>query len=281
MKNTILRKLAGFVLSLFCSGLFAQDVELFAITPFPIEITYNKTVNLVFPYAIKSVDLGSRDVLAQKAKGVEHILQLKSATKYFEQTNLTVIGSDDKLYSFVVSYAAEPAQLNIELVSSDDNRKMRQPNLNPFNENILKNTAALAAQSAKKNSRIRRRSHKTAFSLRGIFISNDALFFDLQLSNHSAISYDIENLRFFIADKKIPKRTAAQQTEIIPLYVHGNPGRVEACSNEAFVFALPKFTIPAAKKLIIEVMEKNGGRHHRLKLQNRRILRARQLADIL
>lgn len=45
------------------------------IKTYHLAVTYNKTTNLVFPYAIKSVDRGSKDILVQKAKDVENILQ--------------------------------------------------------------------------------------------------------------------------------------------------------------------------------------------------------------
>ncbi len=53
------------------------------IEPYPLKITRNKTTNLIFPYAIKSVDRGSADVLAQKAKGVENILLIKAGRENF------------------------------------------------------------------------------------------------------------------------------------------------------------------------------------------------------
>src|SRR4051794_30412871 len=72
------------------------------IEPYPLKITLNKTTILVFPYAIKGVDRGSADVLAQKAKGVENILLLKAGKENFSETNLSVITADGKLYSFLL-----------------------------------------------------------------------------------------------------------------------------------------------------------------------------------
>ncbi|WP_238698906.1 DUF4138 domain-containing protein, partial [Flavobacterium circumlabens] len=69
----------------------------------------------VFPFAIKSVDKGSPDILVQKAKGLENILQVKAAQKGFFQTNLTVVTADGKLYSFVLNYDEESPQLNLTL----------------------------------------------------------------------------------------------------------------------------------------------------------------------
>src|SRR3954470_1354464 len=83
------------------------------IEPYPLKITLNKTTNLIFPYAIKSVDRGSADVLAQKAKGVENILLVKAARENFPETNLSVITADGKLYSFVLNYISNPPAINL------------------------------------------------------------------------------------------------------------------------------------------------------------------------
>src|SRR5690606_26501384 len=92
-------------------GLAQQAAQ--SIPSRPIEIAFSKTTNLVFPFEIKSVDRGSKDVLAQKAGGIENVLQLKAARQDFDETNLTVITSDGKLYSFLVNYADNPSALNL------------------------------------------------------------------------------------------------------------------------------------------------------------------------
>ena len=78
------------LLLLFISGTsFSQSsasgFSVSIIKPYPLTIAVNKTTNLIFPYAIKSVDRGSADVLAQKAKGVENILLVKAVGKIFQK----------------------------------------------------------------------------------------------------------------------------------------------------------------------------------------------------
>ena len=87
------------------------------IEPYPLQITTNKTTNLIFPYAIKSVDRGSADVLAQKAKGVENILLVKAGRENFSETNLSVITADGKLYSFILDFTNSPLAINISFVA--------------------------------------------------------------------------------------------------------------------------------------------------------------------
>jgi len=86
-------------------------------------------------------------------------------------------------------------------------------------------------------------------------------------------------VRFFIRDKKRVKRSAQQELEVKPLHIEGDTGLIAAKSLHTFVYAHPKFTLADKKYLAIEVMEKNGGRHFRLAVSNRAIVRARPVKD--
>lgn len=242
-----------------------------------LEVTYNKTTSLVFPAVIKSVDRGSRDILAQKAKGVENILQLKAARHAFPSTNLTVITSDGTVHEFAITYSKAPVSLvlniGVDSVYNDDtNSTIFETDMT---ETQLEN-CAIQISDAKRSIRLRNESnHKIGFSLRGIYIKNDVIFYHFRIRNQSNINYDVDFLRFYIEDKQKVKRTASQQVDKKPIYVYGNANRVAGQSYNDVVYALEKFTIPDAKRLIIEVFEKNGGRNISLAIKNKTIVNAR------
>lgn len=86
------------------------------ISPHKIEVTFQKTVHILFPSEVKYVDLGSFDIIADKATGAENVVRIKAAVKGFEgETNFSVITADGCFYSFNVVYKDEPAQLSIEM----------------------------------------------------------------------------------------------------------------------------------------------------------------------
>jgi conjugative transposon TraN protein len=114
----------------------------------------------------------------------------------------------------------------------------------------------------------------------GIYIKDDVIYYQLDLQNQSPIDYDINFIRFYIRDKKKAKRTAIQEAEITPLYVAGNISCLKANTHNSIVVALNKFTIPDAKYLAIEIVEKNGGRNLLMKVNNRKIIKAISLPDL-
>ena len=62
------------------------------ISPHKIEVTFQKTVHILFPSEVKYVDLGSFDIIADKATGAENVIRIKAAVKGFEgETNFSVI----------------------------------------------------------------------------------------------------------------------------------------------------------------------------------------------
>jgi conjugative transposon TraN protein len=243
-----------------------------------VEVTYNKTSSIVFPSVITSVDRGSSDLIAQKAKGVGNVLQLKANRKGFSETNLTVITADGMLHHFIVNYAEQPSSLTIEMneVSKRTSghiaplifqAEMTEDQFNSYADRILKTKKAISFHSDKKN--------KISIVLRGIYIHENTMFYHLRLANHSNINYDTDLLRFSIRDKSKIKRTASQEVELTPVFVFGDDKLLKGKHESDIVYALEKFTIPDAKHLNIEMLERNGGRNLNLLVNNRAIVNAR------
>ena len=71
------------------------------IPPHGLEITYDKTVHIIFPSAVRYVDLGSPNLIAGKADGAENVIRVKATVKDFhEETNMSVITEDGAFYTF-------------------------------------------------------------------------------------------------------------------------------------------------------------------------------------
>ncbi len=247
-----------------------------AIEPYPVAVAFSKTTNIIFPYSIISVDIGSRDVLAQKAKGAENILQIKAAKENFSQTNISVITGDGTLTSFLVDYAEQPAVLNLSF-AIEEKKNSNCILSGTFNEAEVQKYANLASVSKEKISSVKDKRFGIRVKLNGLFIHDNIMYLRISIANETNINYDIDQLRFYIRDQKKAKRTATQEIEINPLYVKGDTAVIVGQTERVFVYAVPKFTIPDKKYLVIELMEKNGGRHLKIKVRNKTIIKAKLL----
>ncbi len=86
------------------------------IEPVRLEVSTNKTVSIVFPAGIVSIDRGSQELVAQKS--VNNILRVRAEKPFTIETSLTVVTSDGKLYSFVVVFCNDPLHLNMNMAKT-------------------------------------------------------------------------------------------------------------------------------------------------------------------
>ena len=256
------------------------------IAPYSLEVTFSKTVHIIFPASIRYVDLGSIDLLAAKADGAENVLRIKAATQGFRrESNLSVITDDGSYYTFNVKYADEPVKLSIEMADFMHGWNIES---NPGNEvpvylsdlgSESPYLVRLITETIHKNNRtkikhIGSKNFGVQYLLKGIYSHNELLFFHLQLKNTSTVGYDIDYITFKIVDKKVAKRTAIQEQILMPIRSYNQITSVAGSKEERTVFVLPKFTIPNDKQLVIELMEKDGGRNQTLVVENADLVRA-------
>lgn len=262
------------------------------IPPHALEVTFSKTVHIIFPSAIRYVDLGSADLLAAKADGTENVLRVKAALRDFSrESNLAVITEDGAYYTFNVKYADEPVKLSIEMNDFiHDGEATNRPNnaLDIYMHELGQESPLLVKlimKSIYKNNdrevkHIGSKRFGIQYLLKGIYSHNGLLYFHLQLKNSSNVPFDVDYITFKIVDKKVAKRTAIQEQVIWPLRAHNNVTLIGGKKSERTIFTLPKFTIPDDKHLVIELHEKEGGRHQTFTVENADLVRAKVINEL-
>ena len=262
------------------------------IPPYALEVTFSKTVHIIFPSAIRYVDLGSADLLAAKADGAENVLRVKAALQDFSrESNLAVITEDGAYYTFNVKYADEPVKLSVEMTDFiHDGEAVNRPNnaMEIYMRELGSESPLLVKlimKSIYKNDKreikhIGSKRFGIQYTLKGIYTHNGLLYFHIQLKNSSNVPFDVDYITFKIVDKKVAKRTAIQEQVIMPLRAHNNLTLIGGKKTERVVFTLPKFTIPDDKHLIIELNEKEGGRHQSFVVENADLVRAKVINEL-
>lgn len=258
-------------------NLSAQRAKEAPAEPAKLGIAYNKTTSLVFPYAIKSIDRGSRDILVQKVADVENVLQVKAAVKGFEETNLTVVCADGSLYSYIVRYADQPSQLNVSVGGTGNAAKPTAIFSTNATNDVIAGNAELVAHKRRSIWGLNDQQFGVVMDIKGIYIEGDHLYFQVLLQNNTNIGYDISQLRMFIKDKEKIKRTASQEIEVNSVHVNGDTERIPAMSEQVVALVVKKFTIPDKKYLELQLFEANGGRHQKIRLRNKSLLSATPL----
>ena len=262
------------------------------VTPHGVQVTYAKTVPIIFPSAVRYVDLGSNWIIAGKADGAENVIRVKATTEGFPgETNFSVICEDGSFYSFNARYAHEPEMLNIEMkdfLENGDTTDFSHTRMNIYfrelgNESPL--LVKLIMQSIYKEDRreIRHLGCKrfgVQFLLKSVHSHNGLFYFHTETRNRSNVAFRTDFIRFKIVDKKVPKRTAIQERVIDPVRSYNEVLVTEGKSDVRTVYAVPQFTIPDDKLLVIELFEKDGGRHQTIRVENADLVAAKQINEL-
>ena len=163
------------------------------IPPHGLEVTYDKTVHVIFPAAVRYVDLGSPNLIAGKADGAENVIRVKAALRDFHaETNMSVITEDGSFYTFNVRYAAEPLLLNVEMCDFiHDGSTLNRPNnaMEVYLSELGSESPLLVKLIMKSIYKNDRREIKhigckrfgVQYLLKGIYSHNGLLYFHVQL----------------------------------------------------------------------------------------------------
>lgn len=293
-----MKKLFNYIVILICmitmkqsfaqSSSIVSKLDMGKVDPYVMEVTYNKTSHLIFPSAIRYVDLGSDYLIAGKAEDAENVLRIKAAQRDFEEeTNFSVITEDGRFYNFNVHYSATPSMLNYDLLSMQK-ADSRESSNDVLFEELGNNSPSLAGliletiyTANKRNIRhISVKSYGIQFALKGIFVHNGKFYFHTALANKSNVPFAIDFVNFKIVDKKIAKRTVVQEKLLNPLRIYKPVDQINGKSEERNVFLLDQFTITDDKVLLIEIFEKNGGRNQTLEIENSDLVNAKVIKEM-
>jgi len=293
MKN-LFKTLWAFALTIgLAVNSFAQDsirtpLALGKIEPYKMEVTYDKTSHLIFPTAIRYVDLGSEYLIAGKAEDAENVLRVKASVRNFEpETNFSVITNDGRFYSFSTYYSSYPEATSYDLLTMQKSVDRTNGNDVLFEElgNNSPSLAGLLLETIYKKDRrivkhIGAKSFGIQFILKGIYIHNGKYYFHTELRNKTNVPFEIDFINFKVVDKKVAKRTVVQEIPLTPLRTYKLLDGINGKSTEQNVFLLDQFTIADDKVLLIEIFEKNGGRHQTLQVENSDLIKARLIDDM-
>lgn len=270
------------------------------IEPRKIEAGFTKTVHILFPSPVTYIDIGSMDIIAGKADGAENVVRVKAAVQNFAaETNLTVITEDGGFFTFDVHYAENPAVSTLNLTVREPQTESEQGSAAtgdlqqrvPASEDrvllrevgrekpatVKRMLSDIYRQSRTDVKGIRTKKYGIGVEVLGIYVFNDVIYIHTCISNDTNISFEVDARRFIVADRKLTKRTAQQQTPLEILRVCNDPAIVRGHQRQRTVFALPKLTISDDKVLLLEIIEKNGARHQTIEIPSRELLNAKIL----
>jgi len=244
-----------------------------------LKISDTKTSHLVCPDKVSYVQVGDYSIVqAEVVPELANLIRVKATQPFEKPTSLTVV-CEDRIYSFELTYGNDaPITYPIETF---DSQKAMTFSGKMMPDYLLKDLCDQVLNKHKHQFR-KRKTEKDGIKIRlnSIHLKNDALFFELRVSNKTNMAYDVESFNFWITDKKKAKATNVQEYQVFPQYQQNKVQRIPGDVTVREVFVMEKMTIPDGRILKIELNEKalgNIGRKLTFNLKNKDILKVRKL----
>lgn len=280
-----------YTLLLFTATLKAQTAtkeQIISDLP-EIEITEGINLHIISPEPIQYVDLSTEKLTGDLPttniarikitdnQTSEEKDKKKKTSVFFNGDQvgiITVVGQ-----SFIAQYKA--VYRNSENLNSITNIHIQPEAMQPieFDKMVFSNLefrkfAMGIIQKKSEDNPIREEKNlKLSFQLNNVYVISDYIFLDMTFKNNSNLSYDIEELKFSIEDKKIHKATNNQSIEMTPLF-QLNPQK-HFKKNFRNIYVFKKFTYPNSKVMMIRLIEEQlSGRTIEMKVNYSDILKA-------
>ncbi|WP_304648910.1 conjugative transposon protein TraN [uncultured Duncaniella sp.] len=238
------------------------------------------TTHIVMPENIKMVDISTTKLIGNQC--ADNIVRIKpfidndSILTYYRENELmatlTLIGERHMAQYDIIFTHAPARAASIHHVPYSHTESYINPDVSMPEAEMARYAWAVYGSDRKYN-QVVSKAHGMKAVVNNIYSIGDYFFIDYSLQNKTKISYDIEELRVKLTDKKEVKATNSQTIELTPAYSLNLAKKFKKSYRNVLV--IPKLTFPDEKVLRLEISENQiSGRVITLTIEYEDILNA-------
>ncbi|MCF6346994.1 MAG: DUF4138 domain-containing protein [Flavobacteriaceae bacterium] len=237
------------------------------------------TTALFFPSDIRQGITGSDNFIFTYNREQQQNLGLLKATPG-NVSNLLVITTEGKVYSFIIKYADKLKKLNYFLTitqSIGDEKGESERILKKIEQEgtslsdntheelvhsikeqgfLQKSSVALLKLPERKNKKKRKKGMSLA--IKNKVYHKAYVYIQFEIKNNSGIDFDINYLKLFKVSGNKKRKASYQELIIKPVFMYNLPGKVRHGETAKFVYVLPKFTLDKNEKVLVKLKEQQG-----------------------
>ena len=235
----------------------------------------NEKMNLAlfFPTSIRQGIVGAENFVFSYNRDRAQPLGLLKATKG-KQSNLLVVTTDGKVYSYLIKYADSLHEMNrfvsfSESIGHEHQRKTvtrdtikQDTNLvvmKQYSKDFLvKSCVSILNQTERKN--IIKQKKGISLAVKNMIYYEDLVFLQLEINNQSGIDFDVDYLKAAMVIGNDKRKASHQSVPLVPQYVYEMPSKTRNSQISRFVYVIPKFTLGDNEKLELSLKELKGNR---------------------
>lgn len=227
---------------------FAQKLSELPIVYLPD----NLSIHFISPEPIQYVDISNRSITGDLP--IKNILRVKyRADTATQEGVITIIGEKFMAQYHIVHSPPNGGAIKSEIDILPEAMRPITTDIGISRPELQSYSFRLLSKKPEKHLQ-KTNAFGIKATLNHVYTLGDYIFLDISYENTTNLKYDIDELRFTIADKKITKATNVQSLEIKPDFILFDMPSFKKYYRNIFVFK--KFTYPGDKLLHIEINEK-------------------------
>ena len=270
-----------YLIVLISQGVFAQE----KISLDTIYVNEFHNVSLFFPSPVRQGIVGAPNfTFSFNEDHPQHFGLLKGTPG--SESSLLVLTTDGQIYSYFLKYLAALPELNYfipetesignevpkivverptEEVEDTVDVKISRDSINRINS--YDKLSKYYLQNSTGNLKTKKKD-KLRLTLKNMIYYGNETYMVLELQNKSTIDFELNYLNVYLTRGDRKRNASFQKVLKRPLHTYGLPEVVRKNQNRTFVYILPKFTIGENERLEVEVREKRGNRHLKLRFKD-------------
>ncbi|WP_312390048.1 DUF4138 domain-containing protein [Chryseobacterium sp.] len=285
-------KLTIYTLLLFTANLLtaqtATKEQIISDLP-EIEITEGINLHIISPEPIQYVDLSTEGLTGDLPAANIGRIKISDSLDSDEKGKIkmrTALSNGTQIGIITVVAQSFIAQYKVVYRNQDNQNTITNIHIQPeamqpieFDKMVFSNLELrkfamdIIQKKSEKNPIREEKNLKLSFQLNNVYVISDYIFLDMTIKNNSNLSYDIEDLKFSLEDKKIHKATNNQSVDLAPI-LQLNPQK-HFRKNFRNIYVFKKFTYPNSKVMMIRLIEEQlSGRTIEMKVNYSEILKA-------
>lgn len=239
-------------------------------TPIPLlQISHQGTTTVLFPAAIKELDIGSSEVVCKRVGEKPNCIWIKAVSEHLQPTNITILTSDDRLYVLKVAYSEAPASWVLKVETSCAllidwmSRKEKQP------EQVEEIQQKDKRPKQRKCAVVKKAKQGLRATLRDWAYQEGSYAMDWELSNRAAVPFELGRIQYWIVTDNHSKRSATQSVAVPVFAVHLETTAIQQEGKQNILVTVPSFWITKNQYAKIVWMDKKGERFLQVNIKPR------------
>jgi hypothetical protein len=252
---------------LIVSILIGYSISAQETTPPRLHISHRGTTTVLFPSAIKELDIGSREVVSKWVADKPNCIWIKAVSEHLQPTNITILTSDDRLYVLKVAFSEAPTTWVLKV---DTSHAMLIDGISVNGKQPDQDEEIFQKDERPKHRKpavVKKSNQGLRATLRHWVYQEGIYAMDWELSNRAAVPFELGRVHYWIVTDNQSKRSATQSVAVPAHAIHPESTAIQQKGKQNILIKVPAIWLTKNQYVKVVWMDKKGERYLQVKIK--------------